>query len=155
MEDGRIPKAVLYGELVSAARRVGLPTLLFGDTCKRDIKCAPTSIESWESAAVDGNIWRQAVRSGIRKAEETRNELWIEKRERRRKVPLAYHDSTTNCVYIKVKNTMTELRLSRVAGLLGLISYICLHHFASDLGTFRFFYFAHHRYRLTSGTMLP
>ena len=75
MEDGRIPKAVLYGEHVSAARRVNLPTLLFGDTSKHDIKCAPTSIESWESAAVDSDISRQAVRSGIGKAEERRNEL--------------------------------------------------------------------------------
>ena len=98
MEDGCIPKPVLYGELVSAARRVGLTTLLFSDTCTRDIKCAPTSIESWESVAVDGKIWRQAVWSGIGRAEERTNELWTEKREVG-EMPSACHDSTTNCAY--------------------------------------------------------
>ena len=38
--------------------------------CKRDIKFAQISIESWEFAAADQNNWRQAVQSGMRKAEE-------------------------------------------------------------------------------------
>ena len=83
MEDERISKDVLYGELASGARCVGRPALWLSDACKRDIKSAQTSIELWESAAADGNNWLQAVQSGMRKAEERRDELWTEKRRRR------------------------------------------------------------------------
>ena len=38
MEDGRIPKHVLYGQLASGrSRRVGRPALRFKDTCKCDV----------------------------------------------------------------------------------------------------------------------
>ena len=53
MEDERIPKDVLYGEFASDTRRISTPALQFLDSCKRDIKSAQISIESWESAAAD------------------------------------------------------------------------------------------------------
>ena len=87
MEDGHILKDDLYGELSSGARRVGHPSLRFMDACKRDIKSAHIIIESWTFGAADRNNWRQAVQSGMRKAEERRNEMWTEKRERRRERP--------------------------------------------------------------------
>ena len=55
--------------------------LQFRNACKRNIKYVQIGTESWESAAADCNNWRQAVWSGIRKTEERRNELWMEKRE--------------------------------------------------------------------------
>ena len=87
MEDGHILKDHLYGELASGARRVGRPTLRFTDACKRDIKSAHIIIDSWKVGAADRNNWRQVVQSGVRKAEERRNEMWTEKRERRRERP--------------------------------------------------------------------
>ena len=71
MEDGRIPKNDLYSRLTSNARRVGRPAVRFRDACKRDIESAQVSIE--EAAAADRINWRQAVRSGMRKAKERRN----------------------------------------------------------------------------------
>ena len=37
MEDGRIPKDILYGELASARRSKGHPQLRYKDVCKRDM----------------------------------------------------------------------------------------------------------------------
>ena len=96
MEGGHILKDDLYGELSSGARRVGRLSLRFMDACKRDIKSAHIIIESWTFGAADRNNWRQAVQSGMRKAEERRNEMWTEKREsvgekgHRRKEPSLY-----------------------------------------------------------------
>ena len=90
----------IYGELAYGARRIGRPALRFRDAWKRDIKSPQISIESWESAAADRKNWRQAVRSGVRKAEERRNELWTEKREHRRERPLTttpLHQTVYTC----------------------------------------------------------
>ena len=38
MEDGRIPKDILFGELAMGRRPVGRPALRFKDVCKRDLK---------------------------------------------------------------------------------------------------------------------
>ena len=38
MEDGQIPKDVLYGKLASGKRSVGRPQLRYKAVCKRDLK---------------------------------------------------------------------------------------------------------------------
>ena len=38
MEDGRIPKDLVYGELTTGSRPVGRPALRFKDVCKRNLK---------------------------------------------------------------------------------------------------------------------
>jgi len=38
MEDGRIPKNILYGELASSKRSVGRLQLRYKDVCKRDLE---------------------------------------------------------------------------------------------------------------------
>ena len=84
MEDGRLPKDVLYGELTSGSRPVGRPMLRYKDVCKRDMKPAVISPGSWEAAAADRSNWRHMVRTGVRRAEARREELWHHKRERKR-----------------------------------------------------------------------
>ena len=46
-------KDILLGELAFGARRVGRPALAlrFRDACKRDVKSAQISVESWEFEA--------------------------------------------------------------------------------------------------------
>ena len=87
MEDERIPKDVLYDENASGTRHVGRPALWLIDACKRYIKSTQINIDSWEYTATARSNWRHAVQSGMRKAEERRNELWTGKRERRRERP--------------------------------------------------------------------
>ena len=51
MEDGRIPKDMLYGVLATGARPVERPTLRFKDVCKRDLKAGNINSAGWEAAA--------------------------------------------------------------------------------------------------------
>ena len=46
MEDGRIPKDLLHGELATGCRPIGRPALRFKDICKRDLKLTGTDTES-------------------------------------------------------------------------------------------------------------
>jgi len=83
MEDGRLPKDVLYGELTTGSRPTGRPMLRFKDVCKRDMKAAEISPETWEAAAENRSNWRSTVKAGIQRAEERREQQWLDKRERR------------------------------------------------------------------------
>ena len=84
MADGRTPKDLLYGELVTGTRSTGLPYLRYKDTCKRDMKVADIDTNSWETDAVDRGHWKLIVRNGIRKAEHKRSTQLAEKRDQRK-----------------------------------------------------------------------
>ncbi|XP_018020632.1 uncharacterized protein LOC108676996 [Hyalella azteca] len=73
MQDGRIPKDLLYGELAAGARPTGRPALRFKDVCKRSLKTAFIDPQTWERLAVDRCSWRRAVREGVRRGEELRS----------------------------------------------------------------------------------
>ena len=53
MQDGRIPKDTLYGELETGTRPTGRPHLRFNDVCKRDIKPSSITPTDLESTAAD------------------------------------------------------------------------------------------------------
>ena len=72
MEPGRIPKDTLYGELTEGKRRTGRPLLRYKDTCKRDLKQCGIDIDTWEKQANDRPAWLQAVRQGVKVAEDNR-----------------------------------------------------------------------------------
>ena len=80
MEDGRIPKDLLYGELSEGSRPRGRPRLRFKDTCKRDLRSARIETQSWEDLAESRDRWRAAVHSGTAQAEQVRTDQQKEKR---------------------------------------------------------------------------
>ena len=84
MEDGHIPKDLLYGQLPSGRRPLGRPALRYKDVCKRDLKLTDINPESWEKLADDRDSWRHAVRDGFRSGEEKRN-LQLENKPTQRK----------------------------------------------------------------------
>ena len=84
MEPGRTPKDILYGELAEGKRKAGRPLLRYKDTCKRDLKLCGIDIDTWEKRANDRLAWRQAVRQGVRGAEENRREAAVQKRQNRK-----------------------------------------------------------------------
>ena len=84
MDDGRIPKDVMYGELASGRRPTGRPALRFKDVCKRDLKLTGIDPDTWESLADDRSGWSHAVREGVRRGEEKRNQQLEERRTRRK-----------------------------------------------------------------------
>ena len=84
MDDSRIPKDLLYGELVDGARSRGRPSLRYKDSCKRDLKGAGMDLETWESLAKNRGAWRSAVRIRVEKAEEERTTTLQQKRAKRK-----------------------------------------------------------------------
>ena len=65
MEDGRIPKDLLYGELTEGSRPSGRPHLRYKDVCKRDLLALGININTWETTAAHRALWRYAVTDGL------------------------------------------------------------------------------------------
>ena len=84
MDDSRIPKDLLYGELADGARSRGRPSLRYKDSCKRDLKGSGIDLETWESLAENRGAWRSAVRSGVERAEEEHTTILQQKRAERK-----------------------------------------------------------------------
>ena len=84
MDDGRIPKDIMYGELATGTRPTGRPTLRYKDVCKRDLKTCSISPGNLESATADRTLWRSTVKAGVKQAELKRESQWEVKRTRRR-----------------------------------------------------------------------
>ncbi|KAL0197530.1 hypothetical protein M9458_006070, partial [Cirrhinus mrigala] len=72
MDDGRIPKDVLYGELATGTRPTGRPILRYKDACKRDLKACGICPADLEVVASDRENWRSTVKTGVLLAEERR-----------------------------------------------------------------------------------
>ena len=66
MEDGRIPKDLLYGELARGQRNKGRPQLRFKDVCKRDMKAVIMDTDNWEALATNRVKWKQVVSEAVR-----------------------------------------------------------------------------------------
>ena len=69
MEDGRIPKDILYGELEFGRRSKGRPQLRYKDVCKRDMKALDINTESWEDLAADRMMWRSTLNQHLKTGE--------------------------------------------------------------------------------------
>ncbi|XP_050709394.1 uncharacterized protein LOC126994183 [Eriocheir sinensis] len=84
MDDGRIPKDLLYGELTEGTRPTGRPKLRYKDVCKRDLKALHINTDSWEDTASERSAWRQAIQQGLHVFEETLAQQSEAKRQRRK-----------------------------------------------------------------------
>ena len=82
MEDGRIPKDMLYSELCLGTRPTGRPELRFKDVCKRDMKACDIDTSSWETAAHNRTTWRKITHDGMKKNDKKRHHKWQEKRNK-------------------------------------------------------------------------
>ena len=57
MNDGRIPKDLLYGYLAQGKHLTGRPHLRYKDFCKRDLKAMDVKLTTWEAVASDQAAW--------------------------------------------------------------------------------------------------
>ena len=64
MSDERLPKRVLYGELLAGARSHGGQKKRFKDTLKTSLKDFGIDHNSWETLAQDRTEWRGAISKG-------------------------------------------------------------------------------------------
>ena len=69
MEDGRIPKDILYGELASGRRSKGRAQLCYKDVRKRDMKALGINTDSWEELAADRMMWRSTLNQHLKTGE--------------------------------------------------------------------------------------
>ena len=84
MEDGRIPKDILYGQLATGKRRTGRPQLRYSDACKRDMKALDINPSDWEDLAADRPKWRAALTTHLKSSEKRMSAAAEEKRTRRK-----------------------------------------------------------------------
>ena len=66
MDDDRIPKYILYGELALGRRTTGHPHLRCKDVCVRDMKAVDIDTMSWEGLAADRTKWRSALKQHLK-----------------------------------------------------------------------------------------
>ena len=84
MEDGRIPKDILYGELALGRRTTGRPHLRYKDVCARDMKAVGIDTMSWEGLAADRTGWRSALKQHLKTGEDKLMIAAADKRARRK-----------------------------------------------------------------------
>jgi len=70
MNDSRLPKILLYGELANAPHKHGRPHLRFKDVIKRDLQAFSINLDNWEALANDRTKWRTAINNGRRDSQE-------------------------------------------------------------------------------------
>ena len=99
MEDGRIPKDILYGELAVGKRPRGRPHLRFKDVCKRDTRALEIDPESWEDIAADRNSWCCLLHKQLKEGEEKITKEAIEKRIRRKEKTTTDSAASTHICY--------------------------------------------------------
>ena len=73
MEDGRIPKDLLYGELATGTRPVGRSVPRYKDVPKQDLKAGNINLSRCEAVAADRSSWRLAFKVGIQASETEKN----------------------------------------------------------------------------------
>jgi len=97
MEDGRIPKDILYGQLASGKRRTGRLQLCYSDACKRDMKALDIKFRDWEDLAADLLKLRAALTTHLKFGEMRMSAVAEEKRTRRKeRQPSTSTDNTTH-----------------------------------------------------------
>ena len=84
MDEGRIPKDILYSELATGKRTAGRPHLRFRDVCKRDLKALEIDIDNWEELAQDRSKWRQTLTTALEDGESRLRQLADERRTERK-----------------------------------------------------------------------
>ena len=107
MEDGRIPKDILYGQLTAGKRNTGRPKLRFKDVCKRDMKNLNIDTDSWEDLASDRLHWRSTLRTPLQAGEERMMEGAAEKRAHRKNASTNRSTPPQPC--------LTPLRMSKAS----------------------------------------
>ena len=102
MEDDRIPKQLMYGELNSGQRNVGRPLLRFRDKLKMNLISANIDHRDFEQLASCRTEWRTACCQGIRQFSVTDISQLREKREKKKVssgVPTDLSQHLPSCIH--------------------------------------------------------
>ena len=69
IKEGRIPKNILYGELIAGMRNFGRSQLRYQDVCKRDMKELKIDLNKWEELATNSSKWRSYLQAALKVGE--------------------------------------------------------------------------------------
>ena len=58
VEEGRIPKDLLYCKLAQGKRPTARPKVRYKDVCKRELKAMDVDLTTWEAVVSDWTAWR-------------------------------------------------------------------------------------------------
>ena len=95
MEDSRIPKDILYGELALGRRTTRRPHLRYKYFCIRDMNAVDIDTMSWEGLAADRTEWRSALKQHLETGEEKLMAASADKRARRKEDSSSIRPETT------------------------------------------------------------
>lgn len=95
MSDSRIPKQLLYGELVNGKRSQGGQKKRFKDSLKSSLKTLQIKPTLFEQSAIDRNLWRNTLHKAAIVAEEQRIADAVTKRQLRKSQKET--DTLTSC----------------------------------------------------------
>ena len=113
MEDRRIPKDILYGELALGRRTTDRPHLRYKDVCIRDMKAVDIDTISWEGLAADRTEWRSALKQHLETGEEKRLAAAADKRTRRKEGSGSIRPETTHRCDVCNKDCHSRIGLFR------------------------------------------
>ena len=97
MEDGQIPKDILYRELTSGQRSTGCLQLRCKDVCKRDMKALNININSWEDLATTHTSWRSMLHKQLQTGKKKLTAVAAEKRAHKKKMAANRPESMHRC----------------------------------------------------------
>ena len=84
MEDHRLPKIVLYGELSSGHRNIGGPKKKYKDCLKKSLRACHIDLDQWSTLASNRETWRHTVTGAVSAFERNRRAVKEEKRRKRK-----------------------------------------------------------------------
>ena len=111
MEDDRIPKDILYGELALGRRTTGRPHLRFKDVCVRYVNALDIDIMSCESLAADRTQWRSALKQHLKTGEDKLVTATADKRARRKEGSSSIRPESTHRCVICDKDCLSHIGL--------------------------------------------
>ena len=84
MEDNRLPKILLYGQLANATRPEGRPLLRYKDKIKSNLSSLKIPLQNWEQLALDRSKWRAICNQHVTNFEDGRKSKMVRAREERK-----------------------------------------------------------------------
>ncbi|KAI8516487.1 hypothetical protein Bbelb_050680 [Branchiostoma belcheri] len=97
MDDSRIPRQLLYGELKLGSRRRGRPKLRYKDVLKNNLQWCGIKPSEFEAAAADRPAWRALVTKATSAFEEERRRRLEAVREKRHRTTTTTSTTEYQC----------------------------------------------------------
>ena len=75
MDEGRIPKDIMFGEFREGKCKCHHPKLRCKDMVKKDLRRIAVDHTKWEALAVDRKVWKSKYKKGVQLAEQNSSRM--------------------------------------------------------------------------------